>query len=386
MIRIGFIVNPVAGMGGKVGLKGTDGVVEEARKRGATERAEGRADIAIKRLAEAYTRHRTDTEVHWLTPSRSMGEDILMRDRVPQWTIEVIADHGEITTAEDTRSFVKKAVKMGIDLLVFCGGDGTARDVFSAAGPEQTMFGIPSGVKMHSGIFAIDPRTGGELLEFFIRGEMTTGEGEIMDLDEERYRKGEWNIALFGIARTLYEPSFIQMGKFMVEEATVEDYISEIVEHMEEEMEEETGSIYILGPGGTLESIGKGIDIDKTHLGVDIVMGGKLVAKDCAEKNILSELERLDAGKGHDRTAYIVVSPIGGQGFFLGRGNLQLSPAVVRRVGIDNIMVVSVPQKLERTKVLRVDTGDQDLDEEIRAKGSVKVLMGYRTFQMKKLG
>jgi predicted polyphosphate/ATP-dependent NAD kinase len=333
-------------------------------------------------LKEAYTRHRLKEEVEWLTSSSSMGEDELLSMNVPQWKVRVLETHGDRTTAEDTKELVKMALEEGAELIVFCGGDGTARDVFEVA-QKDPIFGIPSGVKMHSGVFAIDPITAGELLEFYIRGEMTTGEGEIMDLDEDRYRNGEWNIRLYGIGTTLFEPAFIQTGKFMVEEQEVETFIDEICDDIEDRIEEEMDSIFILGPGGTLESIGERLGVDKTHLGIDIIKGKQLLGKDLDERRILNILnEQLTPESGQ---AYIIVSPIGGQGFFLGRGNLQLSPMVIRKVGVDNIIVVSVPQKLDRTDALRVDTGDHDLDMEFRDKGSLKVLTGYRTYRIKKI-
>jgi predicted polyphosphate/ATP-dependent NAD kinase len=382
MKKIGFVVNPIAGMGGRVGLKGTDGVVEEALSRGAEPRAPERAIEALTRLKEAYTRHRLKEEVTWLTSSGDMGEKELRSMDVEKWKIEILEDHGKRTTAEDTKELVMLAIDRGAELIVFCGGDGTARDVFEVA-KQHPIFGIPSGVKMHSGVFAIDPTTAGELLEFYIRGEMTTGEGEIMDLDEDRYRKGEWNIRLFGVGRTLFEPAFIQTGKFMVQEQEVEVFISEISDDIFERMEEEPDTVFILGPGGTLESIGKRMGIDKTHLGVDMVRNGVQLGKDLDERKIESILEeQFESGA---KKACIVVSPIGGQGFFLGRGNLQISPEVIRMVGIDNIIIASVPQKLDRTDSLRVDTGDHQLDTRIKERGSFKVLTGYRTYRIKKI-
>jgi len=241
------------------------------------------------------------------------------------------------------------------------------------------MFGIPAGVKMHSGVFGVDPLIAGELMEFYIRGEMTTGEGEVMDLDEDRYREGEWNIRLFGIATTLYEPAFVQTGKFVVQEEGIDSFIEEISDDMKERMKDEKDTIFILGPGGTLESIGIAMGIDKTHLGIDAVKDGKQLGKDLNEKQILKILS------DHEGPVNVVVSPIGGQGFFIGRGNLQLSPEVIKRVGIDNFIIVSVPQKLERTECLRVDTGEHEVDEIFRGKGSLKVLTGYRTYRLKKV-
>jgi len=379
MVRICFVVNPIAGMGGKVGLKGTDGVVEEAIEKGAEPRAPDRARIAISRLKEAYDRYRVKERITWFTASDGMGHDILGEMTHDLWDIITIHGVDGRSTSDDTRKTVELAVREGVDLVLFCGGDGTARDVLSSV-DDTPIFGIPSGVKMHSGVFGVDPKVAGELLEFYIRGEMTTGEGEVMDLDEDRYRMGEWNIKLFGKAVTLYEPAFVQTGKFVVEEEGIETFVEEISDSIIEMMEEEPERLFILGPGGTMESVGEKIGIDKTHLGVDAVRGKEQIGKDIDERAILDILEQ----QGESPTS-IVVSPIGGQGFFLGRGNLQISPEVVRGIGLKNIIVVSVPQKLDRTESLRVDTGDPELDSEFRNMGSVKVLSGYRTYRLKKI-
>lgn len=378
MKSIAFVVNPIAGMGGRVGLKGTDGVVEEALERGAKPRSPERAREAISRLKVAFDRYRVKEEVLWLTASGDMGEDILHEMDHDLWKVEVIHNSRGRTTSEDTREFVEKAAGRGVELVLFCGGDGTARDVMESAG-DVPIFGIPAGVKMHSGVFAVDPEIAGELMEFYLRGEMTTEEGEVMDLDEERYRKGDWNIRLFGMARTLFEPAYVQTGKFVVQQEGVDSFIEEISDDIVDRMKDEKDTIFILGPGGTLERIGKAMGIEKTHLGIDAVKNGDQLGKDMNEKALLKML------KDHDGPVKIVVSPIGGQGFFLGRGNLQISPEVLKRVGKENIIIVSVQQKLERTDSLRVDTGDHELDEEFRAMGSIKVLTGYRTYRLKKV-
>ncbi len=379
MKKICFVVNPIAGMGGRVGLKGTDGVVDEARRKGARPRAGGRAREAMVRLKEAFDRYRLKEKVVWLTAAGEMGEDLLEELKHDLWEVEVVHSPTNDTKAEDTKNTVRKSLKMGAELIFFCGGDGTARDVLSSSG-DVPIFGIPSGVKMHSGVFAVDPQLAGELMEFYIRGEMTTGEGDVMDLDEDKYREGDWNIKLFGKASTLYEPAYVQVGKFVVEAEGMDNFLSEISDDISERISDQKNALFILGPGGTLERIGEEIGIDKTHLGVDAVKNGKQVGKDLDEKTILELLR----DQGED-PSYIVVSPIGGQGFFLGRGNLQIGPDVIRKIGKKNVIVVSAPQKLERTDSLRVDTGDHQLDEEFRKMGSIKVLTGYRTYRLKKI-
>lgn len=371
--RIGFVVNPIAGMGGKVGLKGTDGVLEEARSKGAEPVAAGRGATAIKAfvdLAAARAENGRPLFVSWLTCGGEMGELSLLGAGVPKEDIEVVYTPaaGAETTAGDTRAACEAFVAKGVDLVVFVGGDGTARDVFSVLAADTLMLGIPSGVKMHSGVFCTNPEVASRILERYLDRELEASKVEIMDLDEERYRRGEWNIKLFGYAITPYEHTYIQGGKAIIQEHE-EDVIEDIAWYMKELMEDEPGTLWILGAGGTLLAIGEELGIDKSLLGIDAVVNKRLVAKDVDESTLLALLERHGEAK-------LVVSPIGAQGFILGRGNLQLSPQVLRRIGIDNIVVVATPAKLNKTPVLRVDTGDHGLDEEFRARKHVMVIAG----------
>jgi predicted polyphosphate/ATP-dependent NAD kinase len=225
---------------------------------------------------------------------------------------------------------------------------------------------------MHSGVFAVTPSGAADTLLDFLQGRLDVAEADVIDLDEDLYREGEWNLKMFGTASTPYEPSLIQGGKVMVAEASEQGLLEDIAECIEEYIEEEPDTLFLLGPGGTLRFIGEWLKIDKTLLGVDAVVAGKQVGKDLNEEGILELMETY--GK-----ARIVVSPIGAQGFFLGRGNLQLSPQVVRRVGVKGFDVVSTPAKLARTPILRVDTGDPEVNGMFRDKGHMGVLIGYKT-------
>ena len=372
--RIGFVVNPIAGLGGRVGFKGTDGVAEQALAAGAKPTAPERA----RGFARALVRLSKDEAAfafHWVTAGGDMGAGPLRSAGISADRIEVVHLPGQPSTVEDTKSTVDECIASGAELLLFCGGDGTARDVAEAAKDRIPIVGIPAGVKMHSGLFAVSPQAAAEILVAFLRGELRIGVAEILDLDEEAYRKGEWRVRLFATAKTLVEPQLVSAGKLMVEELSEEAVRAELTTHFSELFETNPDTLFLLGPGSTIQGFASPLGIEKTLLGIDAVAGGKTIAKDLNETEILRLLDRTSKAR-------LVVSPVGGQGFILGRGNLQVSPAVLRRIGTQNVIVVATPSKLAATPVLRVDTGDPNLDEEFRARDYVFVIVGYRTSKL----
>lgn len=374
MSRIGLVVNPIAGMGGRVGLKGTDDVVDQARAAGAEPVAPRRVALFLDAFVKMQ-RKDPELDVHWLTCDGPMGQRYLDQAGVAPGDIEVVHTPASPTTAADTRAGAAGCVHGGAELLLFCGGDGTARDVAEAVMGKIPILGIPSGVKMHSGLFAVDPKAAAEALAAFLRGQLRVGDSEILDLDEEAYRAGEWRVRLYATARTLVEPNLVQADKMMFAEMSEESVLLELAEHFRDLLNEEPNTLFLLGPGSTIESIATRLKLEKTLLGIDAVVGGKTIAKDLDEKRILALLNEHAKAK-------LVVSPIGAQGFVLGRGNLQVSPEVVRKIGARNLLVVATPAKLAATPVLRVDTGDEKLDAEIRRKEYLFVLIGYRTTKL----
>jgi predicted polyphosphate/ATP-dependent NAD kinase len=372
MALLGFVVNPIAGMGGRVGLKGTDGVLDQALELGAEPVAPQRVQVFLKKLSSIIESRRIEEPIEWLTCAGSMGEDYLE-------PIEVVYSPGETTSASDTIEACKKFLERGVSLIVFCGGDGTARDIWQTVGEEVPIIGIPSGVKMHSGVFGMNPEATAEIVAAFISGELDIAEGEILDLDEEKYREGEWHIRLFGTARTPYEPTYVQVSKVQVEAVGEEAIKEEIAESIVEDMEDDPDALFILGSGSTVGAVSKELGIEFSLLGVDAVVNKELIAKDVNESKLLGLLEKYPKVK-------LVISPIGAQGFILGRGNLQLSPEVIRRIGIDNITIISPPAKLAQTPVLRVDTGDKELDEMFYEKQYLRVVFRYKTMRLVKIG
>jgi len=358
---VGFIVNPIAGMGGAVGLKGTDGraVLERAIALGAKFVAPVRAESFLSGLKPF------EGMLRLIVGAGSMGEE---EARNCGFKFEVLGEKRNETSAEDTIETARKILESSADLLVFCGGDGTARDVLKAIGTKIPALGVPTGVKMHSAVFALEPRVAARIAIEFLCGELPLREAEVMDVDEEAFRNGRVSAQLYGYMLTPYEPFLVQGAKIaspmteseMRNQAAIAIYV---IENME------TDVVYIVGPGTTTRTIGDLLDSEKTLLGVDLFLNRKLIAKDVNEEQILKEI------KG--RKARIIVTPIGGQGFIFGRGNQQISPEVIRQVGLDNIVVVSTEAKLGRLRSLRVDTGDPSLDDEFRVR-QIKVITNYK--------
>jgi len=373
MKKIGFLINPIAGMGGRVGLKGTDGVANQARRLGAEPISPLRAAEMLAELRAALDKLDNPPEFRWLTCSAPMGEQMLQNAGFD--TVDVVFTPAESSSQEDTKAAARAFVGSGADLILFCGGDGTARDICQETGTNTPILGIPSGVKMYSGVFGVTPLRTATLLLGFLRDELDIVETEILDLDEAGYRRGEWIVRLYHAASTPFEPTLTQATKAMFDEQADADVKHDIAQHLCEEIESNPHRLYILGPGGTVHSVGESLNIDKTLLGVDAVLAGKIIARDVNEQQLLELLST------HNQ-ASLVLSPIGAQGFILGRGNLQLSPVVVSRIGRENIHVIATPAKLARTAHLRFDTGDLALDALLASDGYWPVIIGYHKQRM----
>ncbi len=361
---VGFIVNPIAGMGGAVGLKGTDGkaILEMAIMRGAQPIAPARAESFLSELTSIKGR------MQLIVGAGRMGED---EARNCGFGYTVIGKKKKKTAAKDTMDVAKRIINSDADFLVFCGGDGTARDILNAVDNNLPVLGVPTGVKMHSAVFAVGPRAAARITTEFLWEELPLREAEIMDVDEEAFREGRVSARLYGYVLTPYEPDLIQGVKIAspMTEREIRNQAA-IAIHVIENMK--TDVVYIIGPGTTTRTIGDLLDAKKTLLGVDLFYNKELVAKDVNEKQILEKIK--------DKPAQIIVTPIGGQGFIFGRGNQQISPAVIREVGRDNIIVVAAEGKLRNLKRLRVDTGDPGLDDKLR--GRIEVIIDYNKKHM----
>ncbi len=347
---LGLIVNPIAGMGGAVGLKGTDGIeiLRKAVNMGAKPVASARALTFLSELKFPVK------NLHFIVGAGEMGEE---QTRIYGSSSTVVGSRKRETTPEDTKMIAKRIVEAKADLLVFCGGDGTARDVLEAVDKSIPVLGVPTGVKMHSAVFAVDPAAAAQIASCFLSGDLPLREAEVMDVDEEAFRKGRVSAGLCGYLLVPYEPYLIQEAKMAtpMTESELRNQAA-IALYVIEEMK--PGTVYIVGPGTTTRTIADLLDTKKTLLGVDIFLNKAIVVQDANEEQILKAIE--------GKSAKIIVTPIGGQGFVFGRGNQQISPEVIRKVGLDNILVVASESKLRNLRALRVDTGDTASDEALQ--------------------
>ncbi|MBE9544873.1 MAG: ATP-NAD kinase family protein [Proteobacteria bacterium] len=359
---IGLIVNPVAGMGGNVGLKGTDGLMHKrALELGAK-------PVTPKRTDEVVSHIKKKDSITLVVAPGKMGERYIRDCDLPFKVIGVI---GADTSNEDTKRISKEMVNNGAELLVFVGGDGTARDVYDAIRSKIPVVAVPAGVKIFSSVFAVSARAAAEIVDAFVEGAEVTEE-EVLDIDETAFREGRLASSLYGYLLVPGVKTLLQGGKEAsgIGKSAVEGK-KEIAQYVVEKMSK--GILYLLGPGTTLQAVADKLGVQKTLLGVDAVFEGRLVGTDLNEKGILELFDTYEKRK-------ILLTPIGGNGFIFGRGSKQFTPEVIKRVKRENIMVAGTRDKVNRLECLRVDTGDFEVDRLLS--GYVSVAVGYKEEMM----
>ena len=369
-MRIGIVVNPDAGLGGRLGFKGSDGRAKEARDAGAVDRAGPRMQQCISKFKEllASSLNRMGVSPSIVAWSGRMGGDWL-----DGFEFEQRKESPKESTAQDTSNLVHDLLEAEVDVILYAGGDGTIRDIVNALdGSETPLIGVPGGVKMHSGCFATTPKASAEVLLAFLQGDLMVAITEVMDLDEETYQKGEWKVRMYGEAWTPSSPRFMQGAKEQVERASESDTIEGLANHIGNLIDDNPELMVIWGSGGTLRRMGEHLNVELTLLGIDIKHNGR-IHSDLNEQQLLQHLV------GYEGPRLLLLSPMGGQGFLIGRGNLQLSPDVLRAIGFESILGVATPSKLLGLSSVRIDTGDPLLDEEYQQRRFVKLLQGYRT-------
>lgn len=358
--RLGLIINPIAGMGGKVALKGTDGAetLSAARARGAKPEAEQKAARAMKQIL----RHKDSLLV--LTASGEMGQTLCEKLGLPY---SVVYTCEGITSAEDTISAAKAIAAQGANLLLFAGGDGTARNVCQAIGERVPAIGIPAGVKIQSAVFALSPERAGTLVSQLIEGASVSAvKREVVDLDEDAYRAGLVRATMYGTLLVPDQPDALQSMK-QSGFSSEQDQLHGISRYLKERLKE--GIYYAVGPGSTAKCLMQRMALDYELLGVDIICDGRVVVRDATEEQLWKYAK--------EGNLNIIVSPIGGQGFLFGRGNHQFSPRVLKAVGKSGVTVIAPQSKLLSFPKHRmhIDCGD----EEVRVifSGYCNVLCGY---------
>ncbi|MBA6254790.1 MULTISPECIES: ATP-NAD kinase family protein [unclassified Colwellia] len=363
---LGFIINPIAGIGGSVALKGSDGddIAEKALALGATAKANQRASLALSILLP----YRDQITIY--CANDLMGEKTA---KALGFTTEVVFQtrDTEHTTAEDTENTVQALLAKNIDILLFAGGDGTARNVCKIVGDKCPVLGIPAGCKIHSGVYAVTPKAAGRVVEMMITNQLVTlTEADVMDIDESLFREGIVKAKRYGEMQIPAELRFVQAvksGGKELDELVLQDIAAHVINEMDDDL-------FVIGSGSTTAFLMEELALENTLLGVDLVEQQSLLASDVTEPQLWQAIAR---AKSKTKTIKLVITLIGGQGHIFGRGNQQLSPRVIRAIGKENILIIATKAKLSAlsSRPLIADTGDSDLD--IALSGYLPVITGY---------
>jgi len=370
MFKLGLVINPFAGIGGRVGLKGSDGddIRKKALDLGGLKLAVDKTHLCFEQFKPLFD------QVQVLTASGEMGELLCQKLDV---NYQVVHQSGDPSTPLDTKKVVEAIQLKGVDLLVFVGGDGTARNLFEVYDGEQAVLGIPAGVKIHSGVYAISPEAAGLLIRDLIKGKMLSLiSADVVDIDEQAFRQDKVVARKFGylqIPAALEYVQAVKQGNQEIEELVLDDLAAEVIESMEDDI------YYVIGSGTTCAAIMQQLGLENTLLGSDIVFQEELIQSDVVESDLL---RLLDSGV----KVSFVLTVIGGQGHILGRGNQQISPAVISKAGWKNFQIIATKSKLKGLdgKPLLVDTGSTELDHQLY--GLKKVITGYRDYVLYPVG
>lgn len=361
--KLGLIVNPVAGLGGSVALKGSDGMAEQALALGAEPMANKRTALALNVLLS----YRDQITIY--TAAGEMGERIAKE--LGFSVVCLFQPKSVQTTAQDTENSVAKLIAEQVDVLLFAGGDGTARNICHAVDDSFPVLGIPAGCKIHSGVYAVTPSAAGRVVELMVNKELVSlTDADVMDIDESLFREGVVKAKRYGEMQIPSELRYVQAVKAGGKESD-ELVLQDIAAHVIDQMEDE---LFVIGSGSTTAFIMEELALDSTLLGVDLVQEQTLVQSDVTEADIWSAIEQ---AKAQDHGVKLVITLIGGQGHILGRGNQQLSPRVIRAIGKENIIIVATKTKLQalNQRPLISDSGDPSLDQELA--GYLPIVTGY---------
>ena len=368
MLRVGVLVNPIAGIGGPAALKGSDGadVQREALARGSTPRALSRMREALAPLQSRAA------ELTFSTWDGVMGADALAD---LGFHVEILGTSRSPTSAADTRTAATELARH-VDVLMFAGGDGTARDLAEVLPKQVVVIGVPAGVKMHSGVFTVTPRDAAALVALLLDGGLVAADtAEVRDIDEAALRQGRVATRYFGELTVPRVGGFLQHVKSSGREVE-ELVLAEIAESVAERATSHRGTL-ALGPGSTLAAVKRRLGIEPTLLGFDLLLENRTVIRD-------ADATALEAHAGANTV--VVLSFTRGQGFLIGRGNQQLTPGVLRTIPRENIWIVASRTKLLSLdgRPLLVDSGAEDVDAKLR--GLVAIVSGYEDSLLYRVG
>lgn len=368
MKKIGLFINPIAGMGGRVGLKGTDGadIVKLARERGAVPESSTKAAKALMKLLPLK-----DDCVYYVAQG-AMGE---MAAQDAGLTAEVVLEVDGETTAMDSQRLLKRFRELEVDLILFAGGDGTAKDVAREIGLSIPVIGIPTGVKIHSPVFAMTPESAGSLAyEYILDSDIPLIDREVIDIEEAAFRADEIKTKVYGYLNVPDDKVRLQNLKSPSPQDEAGAQVSAVLQVIDEM---EDGFYYIVGSGSTTSHVMEELGLPVTQLGVDIIKDKQLIAKDVSESEILEIIE--------DKPTKLIVSPMGGQGYLFGRGNQQLSDKVLGLLDKEDILIISTHGKINTLygRPLWVYTGNAAVDEKLS--GYYKVIIGYGKYAIYKV-
>ena len=367
--KLGLIVNPVAGLGGSVALKGSDG--EDTAAKAIALGAEPKSNSRTKAALEVLVPHQSNITIY--TVNDEMGEQTA---KALGFNTQVVYQSNSPTTSDDTEAAARLLQQQGVDLILFAGGDGTARNICHAVEDSVPVLGIPAGCKIHSGVYAITPKAAGRVVEMLVKGELVTlSDADVMDIDEVAFRQGTVKAKRYGEMQVPSEVRYVQAVKNGGKE-TDELVLADIAAYVVSEMDADT--LYVMGSGSTVGAVMEEMGLENTLLGVDLVEDQALVGQDLTAQQLLE----LTSG----RETKLVITLIGGQGHIFGRGNQQLSPALIKAIGRDNIIVVATKTKLQALngRPLICDTGDSKLDDELS--GYIRVTSGFNDHIMYAVG
>ena len=372
--KLGLVINPIAGIGGSVALKGSDGMVMHALALGAKPLANARTKLALEILLP----YQDDIVIY--TANDQMGEQCA---RELGFSVEVLyqAKHKQ-TNSADSQQAAQALLSQGVDIILFAGGDGTARDIANVVASDDyyqqvPVLGIPAGCKIHSGVYAITPKAAGRIIELMVTKELVTlTTGDVMDIDESLFRQGIVKAKRYSEMKIPSELRYVQAVKSGGKESD-EFVLQDIAANVIEEMNDYDDRQFIIGSGSTTAFLMAELNLDNTLLGVDIVSEQTLSAADVTEAQLFKAIS------AYQGISKLVITLIGGQGHVFGRGNQQLSPRVIRTIlaqpgGRDNIMIIATKAKLAAlaNKPLISDTGDAELDQQLS--GFMPITTGYK--------